>query len=122
MPSSRTSRNALENAVFGVGLLLVAALVAALVAEALGRPSGGPRLRAVVGPPVAGVATVAVHNTGGAVAERVRVEACGAGARGDAACGEAEIAYLPAGTTREATVASVGGGPVRVRILSYLPP
>ena len=127
MPTPRPSRNAFENVVFALGLLLVVALVAALVAEALRRPDGGPRLSAEAGEPDGDVVTLAVHNTGGAVAERVRVEACGADALeidppGADACGEVEIAYLPAGATREATVAAAGAGPVRVRILSYLTP
>ncbi len=121
MPTLRTSRNAFENAVFALGLLLVVALVAALAAEAVRRPEGGPRLSAEAGEPDSDAVIVTVRNTGGAVAERVRIEACGADASGADACGEVEIAYLPAGVTREATIA-VGAGAVRVRILSYLTP
>ena len=110
-------RNAIENAVFGVGLLLLVGLVALLVAEWADRPGSGPRLSASVGTPSGAFVPVEVRNDGGQVAEAVRVEVC----RG-ATCGEAEIPYVPSGATREAVVGADGAGPPRARIVGYLTP
>ena len=122
-------RNGVENAVFGVSLVLVLALVGALVAEAVRGPSGPADVRASVALPTASasgaVATVTAHNAGGTAAEALRVEACGRGGpAGETVCAEAEIPYVPAGATRTAVVgfAKAPGGPLRARVVSYLEP
>jgi uncharacterized protein (TIGR02588 family) len=110
-------RNAVENAVFGVGLLLLVGLVALLVMEWVQRPGGGPRLTVSAGTPDGALVPVEVRNDGGTVAEAVRVEVC----RG-ATCGEAEIPYVPAGAAREAVVGADGVGEPRARVVGYLTP
>ena len=122
-------RNGVENAVFGVSLVLVLALVGALAGEAIRGPKGPADVRASVAAPVqrsgGAVATVTVRNAGGTAAEAVRVEACGRGGpAGETVCAEAEIPYVPAGATRDAVVgfAKAPGGPLGVRVVSYLEP
>lgn len=117
MPHDKSHRNALENLVFAVGLLLLVGLVAALVAQAVTRPAGGPALEVRVRAGAGAFVKIEVRNRGGAVAEAVRVEGC----RGET-CGEAQIAYVPAGATREATVHAGGDGALRARVVSYLAP
>lgn len=117
MSDTSHPRSAVENVVFGLGLVLLVGLVALLVAEWRQRPDGGPRLTVVVGTPDGAFVPVEVRNAGGAVAEAVRVEVC----RG-ATCGEAEIPYVPPRATREAVVGAGGAGPPRARIVGYLTP
>lgn len=117
MSAAPPPRNAVENAVFGIGLLLLVGLVALLVMEWVQWPDGGPRLSVSVGTPAGALVPVEVRNDGGAVAEAVRVEVC----RG-ATCGETELPYVPAGATREAVVGADGEGAPRARIFGYLAP
>lgn len=122
MSSESNPRSWLENAVFAVGLVVVLALVAALVFEAVSGPSGPPVLRVRVG---AGgdvrLVPVVVENSGGSVAEAVRVEVCAAG--GDP-CAEVEVPYVPVGAERRATVGfrEAPATPFEARVVSFLEP
>ena len=123
-------RSGVENAVFGLSLVLVLALLAALGASAWRGPAGPADVSVSVSETRAAetrgaVATVAVRTAGGGAAENVRVEACGRGGpAGPDVCAEAEIAYVPAGAERRVTVgfAKAPGGPLAVRVVSYLEP
>ncbi len=124
MSDTSHPRSAVENVVFGVGLVLLVGLVALLIAEWTRRPDGGPRLTLTVGTPEPAPAQaggalvpVEVRNEGGTVAEAVRVEVC----RGRV-CGEAEIPYVPPRASREAVVGTGGAGPPRARVVGYLTP
>lgn len=129
MAHNPNPRNAFENAVFALGLVLVVALLGALVYDAVTGPRGGADVRASVGPATAeggGVrAHVVVTNDGGAVAEDVRVEVCGRGGpSGEAVCAEAEIPYVPAEAERRAVVGfrKAPSGALSARVVSYLEP
>jgi len=122
MSSETNPRSGFENAVFALGLVLVLALVGALAWEAVAGPSGPPRLTVRVGASDAGgLVPVALENTGGSVAEAVRVEVCAAG--GDP-CAEVEVPYVPVGAERRATVGfgEAPAGPLEGRIVSFLEP
>ncbi len=129
MDHNPNPRNAFENAVFALGLLLVVALLGALVYQGVAGPDGPADVRASAGPVAAeggGVrAHVVVTNTGGAVAEDVRVEVCGRGGpMGEPVCAEAQIPYVPAGAERRGVVGfrKAPAGALAARVVSYLEP
>ena len=118
-------RNGIENAVFGLSLVLVLALLAALGTAAWRGPAGPADVRATVSETRGALATLTVRNAGGTAAEDVRVEACGRGGpTGPDVCAEAEIPVVPAGAERRAVVgfAKAPGGALTVRVVSYLEP
>lgn len=124
-PDASNPRNGVENAVFGVSLVLVLALLAALATDARRSPHGPADVRVTASPVADARATVTVRNAGGAAAEDVRVEACGRGGpAGPDVCAEAQVPYVPAGAERRAVVgfAKAPGGPLAVRVVSYLDP
>ncbi len=130
MPDTNPNpRNAFENAVFALGLLLVVALLGALVYQSVEGPDGPADIRASVGSAATegggARAHVVVANAGGAVAEDVRVEVCGPGGpTGEPVCAEAQVPYVPAGAERGAVVGfrKAPSGALSARVVSYLEP
>ena len=118
-------RNGVENAVFGLSLVLVLGLLGTLGTVAWRGPAGPADVRVTVSEMRGALATVTVQNAGGTAAEDVRVEVCGRGGpTGPDVCAEAEIPYVPAGAERRAIVgfAKAPGGVLGVRVVSYLEP
>ncbi len=133
-------RNGAENAVFGVSLVLVLALLATLGLSAWRGPAGPADIRATASEARASearasgargsggrgaLATLTVRNAGGVAAEDVRVEACGRGGpTAPDVCAEAQIPYIPAGAERSAVVgfAKAPAGALSARVVSYLEP
>jgi uncharacterized protein (TIGR02588 family) len=117
-------RNGLEWAVFGVGALLVAAVVGYLAYDALAGTDGPADLRVELGTPArAGHVVVPVHvrNVGGRSAEEVVVEVCAGGEASPEDCAEVTFPFVPHGATREGVVgfAAPPAGPLRSRVVSY---
>lgn len=130
MSAETNPRSGLENAVFGLSLVAVLALVAALAYAAATGPSGPADVRVRVLDSREARVSVEVENRGGTVAEAVRVEVCevttidAEGIEVDGACAEVEVPYVPAGSVRRATVGFEASPrhALGARVVSFLEP
>lgn len=125
MSAETNPRSLLENAVFGLSLVAVLALVAALAYGATAGPSGPAEVQVRIYGSREALVSVEVENRGGTVAEAVRVEVCEADLPGaEGACADVDVPYVPAGSVRRATVgfAEPPRPPLRPRVVSFLEP
>ena len=125
MSAESNPRSLLENAVFGLSLVVVLALFAALAYGATVGPRGPAEVQVRVLGSREALVPVEVENRGGTVAETVRVEVCEADLSGaEGACADVDVPYVPAGSVRRATVgfAEPPRRPLRARVVSFLEP
>lgn len=123
MSSETNPRSVLENVVFVLSLVAIAALVGMLVYDGVVGPSGPPDVRVAVDTVATArpeIVPVRVENRGGDVAEAVRIEVCDA--RG--ACAQIDLDYVPSGATRRGVVGfrRPPEAPLTSRVVSFLTP
>ena len=120
-PDTREERNALEWAVFGLGLILVVGVLGFLVYQLVAGSDEPANLVVTFDTPEERRGTVliplTVTNEGDQVAEAAVIEVCA----GPDACGEVTFTYVPQGSTRQGVVGLTAplAAPLTSRIVSY---
>ena len=115
------SRNALEWAISGLGLLVVLTVVGFLVYQLVAGSDEPADLHVALGEPStrrgAVLVPVTVENRGDRVAEGATIEVCA----GPEACAELTFLYVPQGSTRTGTVGLRAplAAPLETRVVSY---
>lgn len=122
MSKKQFQRNGLEWAVFGLGALLVGALVVYLGYDVLAGPDVPAAIQVTLGPPTAQAdgarVLVVVENRGGRAAEDVQVEVCAA----REACAGLTFPLVPAGARREGQIGLDTTGAWQAHVVSYREP
>ena len=120
-PDGRKDRNALEWAVFGLGLVIVVGVLGFLVYQLVVGSDEPADLVVTLDTPEEQRGTVliplTVVNEGDQVAEAAVIEVCS----GPDACGEVTFTYVPQGSTREGVVGLSAplSAPLTSRVVSY---